>query len=71
MARSQVPLAEWFHAIRIVLFRPGVRAAELAKLINIRRLATVSGMLKKIKAAMLADDASQLAGLDEVYFPGT
>ena len=26
MARSPVPLAEWFHAVRIVLFRPGVRA---------------------------------------------
>ncbi len=71
MARSPVPLTEWFHAIRIVLFRPRVHAAELGKLINIRRLATVSGMLKKIKAAMLDDDPSQLAGLDQVYLPGT
>jgi hypothetical protein len=71
MARSPVPIADWFHSVRIVLFQPRVRATELGKLINIRRVATASGMLKKIKAALLADDISQLAGLDQVYSPST
>jgi hypothetical protein len=70
-ARSGLPLAQWFHAVAIALNSPLVGTRDAATAIGIRRLPTVRTMLKKIRAAMLADDATALlAGLDQVYLPG-
>jgi hypothetical protein len=72
LERSSLPLTQWFHAVRCVLFRPSLTALELEKFIKINRRATAGRMLRKIRSAILADDASQkLAGLDEVFFGGT
>jgi hypothetical protein len=68
MARSAVPLRIWFEAIRWILWRPTIRTTELGELIGVRRLATVRAMVRRIRAAMAAEDASELlAGLDEYY----
>jgi hypothetical protein len=67
-AHSHVTLVRWFHAVGFVLSYPGCTARELAEATRIRRRPTVRGMLKKIRAALEADNASQLlAGLDEAY----
>jgi hypothetical protein len=70
MARSHVPLVNWFHAIRIVLHRPTISASHLAATIGIRRVPTVRSILTKTRIAMSADNASRLlADLDMVYLP--
>src|SRR3954470_14879042 len=38
MAQSRLPLATWFHAIRLVLFEPNIAAGELAASVNVRRV---------------------------------
>jgi hypothetical protein len=71
MARSPIPLRQWFAAIRWLLCRPTIRADELAEKLKIRRLTTVRSMAKKIRAAMTAEDGSeQLAGLDSYIGTG-
>jgi hypothetical protein len=68
MARSPVPLLQWFNAIRYVLWRPSISPVELGKEIGLQRTATVRQVLGKIHAALRAEDASpRLAGLDRHY----
>ena len=68
MARSPVSLRLWFDAIRILLWRPTIGAAELAEKIGLERMATVRSMMVKIRTAMAADNASErLAGLDRHF----
>jgi len=65
MARSGLPLLTWFRAIAAVLARPTIATAELAEELGIRRKATVRQLARRIREALLADDASErLAGLD-------
>jgi hypothetical protein len=68
MERSALPLTKWFAAIRAVLLRPAIAAAELAKNLGIDRVQTVRGMIEKIRQAVAAENASELlAGLDDAY----
>ena len=68
MAKSSIPLLVWFEAIRHLLWQPTITAAELADKLNIQRLATVRSLSKKIRTALMAENASELlAGLDERY----
>ncbi len=70
MVHSRVPLVDWFHAIKLILFRPSITAGELARTVGIGRVATVRAMLAKIKVALLSNEATeQLSGLDELYLP--
>jgi hypothetical protein len=72
MARSAIPLRIWFDAIRWILWRPTIRTTDLSEWIGVRRLATVRTMACRIRAAMAADDASELlAGLDKYYSRAT
>jgi len=68
MARSAVPLREWFEAIRWLLWQPTISTTELAGKLNVRRPATVRNMARKIREAMAAEDCGQrLAGLDSYF----
>lgn len=68
MARSPIPLCQWFEAIRWLLLRPTIRTTELATRTGIRRPTTVRAVARKIRQAMAEDDASdRLAGLD-IFF---
>lgn len=70
MERSQLPLATWFFAIKIVLFCPQVATADLGRQLGINRVPTVRFVRKRIRQAMDSENASQrLAGLDQVYLP--
>ncbi len=68
MADSPLPLVVWFMAIRLLLWRPATTTAELATKLNITRPATVRNVAGKIRAAMAAENTSDLlAGLDVYY----
>jgi len=65
MARSPIPLLQWFDAIRWLLWRPTISTPELAARTRIQRPTTLRAVAFKIREAMSAEDASgQLAGLD-------
>ncbi len=68
MAGSAIDLFTWSEAIRLLLWRPTISAAELAEKIGLTRMATVRSMMAKIRTALAADDASErLAGLDQHF----
>ena len=68
MAGSPLPLLVWFNAIRLLLWRPTTGTADLADQVGLRRMTTVRAMVRRIREAMGADDASaQLAGLDQYF----
>jgi hypothetical protein len=68
MAGSALSLFTWSEAIRLVLWRPTIGAAELAEKIGLKRIATVRSMMVKIRTALAAEDASErLAGLDRHF----
>lgn len=68
MAGSALPLAVWFNAIRLLLWRPTISTAELSEQLGLRRLTTVRTIAQRIREAMSADDASaRLAGLDQYF----
>lgn len=68
MADSQIPLATWFMAIWLLLWRPAITAVELAFALGIHRVLTVRKMAIKIRAALAAENAGVLlAGLDAYY----
>lgn len=68
MAGSALSLFTWSEAIRLVLWRPTIGAAELAEKIGLKRIATVRSMMLKIRTALAAEDASErLAGLDRHF----
>jgi transposase-like protein len=68
MAYSALPLLVWFEAIRWLLWRPTIRATELAKHVSVERPTTVRNMVRRIREAMAAENATvQLAGLDLYY----
>lgn len=68
MEHSAVPLTKWFAAIRIVLLAPTIATEELAAAIKIDRRQTVRNMVKRIRAAVIAEEPSTaLAGLDQLY----
>lgn len=70
MARSPLPLKIWFHAIKVLLYDPAIAAVELSRAIGVGRLPTVRQMARRIRTAILADDAStRLADLDHAYLP--
>ena len=61
----RLPLKIWFHAIRLLFVDPNMSAAELQRRLSIRRLATVRGLARRVRAALTADDCTTLlAGLD-------
>ena len=65
MADSPIPLTRWFTAIWLVLWRPMITAAELVSYLGISRIMTVRSMANKIRAALAAENASDLlADLD-------
>ena len=64
MQRSPLPLATWFAAIRTVIFHPTISTSQLAATLGVKRTQTVRTMVKKIRAAISADNATELlAGL--------
>lgn len=68
MAGSPLPLLVWFNTIRMLLRRPTTGTADLAEQVGLRRMTTVRTMVRRIREAMGADDASaQLAGLDRHF----
>lgn len=68
MADSALSLFTWSEAIRLMLWRPTIGAAELAEKIGLKRIATVRKMMAKIRTALAAEDASErLAGLDRHF----
>lgn len=68
MAGSPLPLLVWFNAIRVLLWRPTTGTADLAEQVGLRRMTTVRTMVRRIREAMGADDASaHLAGLDRYF----
>ncbi len=72
MQRSKLQLRVWFAAIQTVLTNPDVAPGELSRRTGIHRAATMRHVVKKIRAAMIADNASALlAGLDEVFLACT
>jgi hypothetical protein len=65
MADSPIRLTTWFSAIWLLLHRPTITTAELASTLGIARIMTVRSMAHKIRAAMTAENASDLlAGID-------
>jgi len=69
MEHSALPLMQWFAAIRALLLRPSATPADIATIIFSNRLQTVRGMIKKIRRAAAAENASDLlAELDQVLF---
>lgn len=70
MERSSLPLVTWFAAIRVLLLSPTISTSELSKMVGIKRGPTVRSVAKKIRAAMVSPDSSNLlASLDLVYLP--
>jgi transposase-like protein len=68
MAGSRVPLLAWFAAIESLLKNPQAAMAELMAATNLSRTATVRTMARKIRAALVASQRSQLlAELDNVF----
>ena len=68
MERSALPLTKWFAAIRMILLSPTIATQELAIALKIDRRQTIRNMMKRIRAAVNAQDPSAaLAGLDELY----
>jgi transposase-like protein len=65
MADSPLPLATWFTAIWLLLWRPTITTAELVSALGINRIMTARSLTAKIRAAMAAENAGALlAGLD-------
>ena len=61
---SPLPFAIWFAAIRYVVADTAMTSVTLSRLVSIRRAATAQSMLRRIRQAVMADDAeAQLAGL--------
>ena len=68
MAGSPLPLLVWFGAIRMLLWRPTTGTADLAEQVGLRRKTTVRTLVRRIREAMGAEDASALlAGLDRHF----
>lgn len=68
MAGSPLPLLVWFNAVRVLMWRPTTSTADLAEQVGLRRRTTVRTMVRRIREAMAADDASALlAGLDRYF----
>lgn len=68
MARSALPLRQWFDGIHRLLWQPSIGVAEFAAQVGLRRLGTARSMLTKIRRALAAADAGrQLAGLDQHF----
>ena len=68
MADSPIPLTRWLTAIWLMLWRPAITTAELVSTLGIARIMTVRNIATKIRAAMTAENASDLlAGLDVYY----
>jgi transposase-like protein len=64
MEGSPLPLSTWFAAIRYVVADTAMTCVTLSRLVSIRRAATAQSMLRRIRQAVMADDAeAQLAGL--------
>jgi len=68
IARSPLPLRQWFDAVRLVLWRPQVDALVLAEFIGIERLTTVREMVHRIRAALeRPQPGPELVGLDRHF----
>ncbi len=69
MEHSPLPLTCWFAAILATIANPAVTVTELARVTGIERLATVRGMLSKIRSAESRPPAEAerlLAGLPQL-----
>ncbi len=69
MEHSPIPLAAWFAAILEAVANPAVTASELTTVTGIERLATLRGMLAKIRTAEnlpAAEAELRLAGLPQL-----
>lgn len=65
MAGSALPLLVWCEAIRLLLWRPTLGMSELGSVLRITRVGTVRKIVRRIREAMAAADATdRLAGLD-------
>ena len=65
MADSPLPLVTWFAAIRIIVDEPAMAISGLQQRMGLARPATVRKIAAKIRAALVAEDRSDLlAGLD-------
>lgn len=65
MARSPIPLRDWFLAIQWIVWEPTMSTAKLIEKVNITRPATVSRIARKIRSAIGSENATMLlAGLD-------
>lgn len=63
-AGSRVPLLAWFDSLTGLLMRPQLKAADALGYVNVVRVETLRGMLKKLRAALAGPDAEiLLAGL--------
>ena len=68
MAGSPLRLSVWFSAIRNIVRHPKMPATEMAAALGLRRLPTVRGLARKIRATLDVPERSDLlAGLDEVF----
>lgn len=68
MARSAVPLRQWFDGVRRLLWQPTIGVTEFATQVGLRRPGTARSMLTKIRRALAAADAGrQLADLDQHF----
>jgi hypothetical protein len=67
MADSPIPLTRWFTAIWLILWRPTITTAELVSNLGITRIMTVRSMANKIRAAVAAENASDLLADLETY----
>jgi len=65
MSHSPLPLKQWFGVVLIILARPQTPAAEISRLVKIKRHATVAQMVLKVNDTIAKPTASELlAGLD-------
>jgi transposase-like protein len=68
MENSRFPLPCWFLAIWRLLEKPAISLAELAQATKTSRLATLSHVARRVRAAMTSRlQSDPLAGIDRVY----
>jgi hypothetical protein len=68
MARSPLPLVQWFATVRLLLKTSETSGADLARATGIRRHATARRMAAKVRRAMASKDkGTLLAGLDRLH----
>jgi transposase-like protein len=68
MSGSPLRISVWISAIKTVIAQPEITATSLAASLRIRRVSTVRGILRKIRAAIASPQRGiLLADLDQVF----